>query len=242
MSDPGRHPEPPPDFPSLALPLVSLGGSLFRSHLRHHAPIHFGRSGSNRFDDPLGAYSVLYAGRDMFAAFIETFGQNTGIRTVTTEELRSRTLTEFYLEHPLLLVDLVSTGCLARIGADSRLFAGERQVAQRWSRAIFDHPVAKAPGIHGILYPARHNHTRQAVAIFNRSQLPQLSINRSQSWYGSDGESRSRSGGRTQPLWLQSGRDGNDSRTEEASLRRRVAGRFIRRVRPGAACAAGWTS
>ena len=191
MSEPGRHPEPPPDFQSRVLPIVSLGGSFFRSHHRHHPPLHFGRTGRNRFDDPLGDYSVLYAGRDLFAAFIETFGQDTGIRTLTTEELRSRSLTEFYPVDPLLLVDLASTGCLARIGADSRLFAGERMVAQRWSRAIYEHPSAKLAGIHGIFYPARHNHTRHAVAIFNRSDLPRLEIIRSRSWYGEDGESRS---------------------------------------------------
>jgi hypothetical protein len=91
-------------------------------------------------------------------------------RAITTEELRSRSLTEFYPADPLVLVDLVSTGCLARIGADSGLFAGERAVAQRWSRAIHEHPSAKLAGIHGILYPARHDHTRHAVAIFNRGR------------------------------------------------------------------------
>jgi hypothetical protein len=190
MSEPGRHPEPPPDFASRSLPIVSLGGSFFRSHLRHLPPLHFGRTGRNRFDDPRCDYSVLYAGRDLFAAFIETFGQNTGIRTLTTEELSSRSLTEFYPADPLLLVDLVSTGCLARLGADSRLFAGERIVAQRWSRAIYDHPSARPSGIHGILYPARHNHTRQAVAIFNRTELPRLEIIRSNSWYGEDERGR----------------------------------------------------
>jgi len=191
MSEPGRHPEPPADFHSRVLPVTSLGGSFFRTHDRGRSPLNFGRTGRNRFDDPLGHYSVLYAGRDLFAAFIETFGQDTGIRTLTTEELRHRSLTEFYPADPLVLVDLVSTGCLARIGADSGLFAGERTVAQRWSRAIYEHPSARLVGIHGILYPARHNHTRHAVAIFNRSDLPQLEIIRTCSWYAEDGEGRS---------------------------------------------------
>jgi hypothetical protein len=191
MSEPGRHPEPPPDFQSRVLPIVSLGGSFFRSHLRHHSPIYFGCTGRNRFDDPFGGYSVLYAGHDIFAAFIETFGQDTGVRTLTTDELRSRTLTEFYPANPLLLVDLASTGCLARIGTDSRLFAGERPVAQRWSRAIYEHPSANVAGVHGILYPARHNHTRHAVAIFNRKNLPRLEVIRSRSWYEQEAESRS---------------------------------------------------
>jgi hypothetical protein len=192
MSEPGLHPDPAPDFHSRPLPLVSFGGSLFRTHYRDRAPIHFGRTGRNRFDDPLGEYSVLYAGRDMFAAFIETFGQKTGIRTVTTDALRARCLTEFFPGEPLLLVDLASSGCLARIGADSALFAGERTIAQRWSRAIYEHPCAGAGRVHGILYPARHNHTRQAVAIFDRDGLPRLEIVRTQPWYGTDRDDRSR--------------------------------------------------
>jgi hypothetical protein len=191
MSEPGPHPEPPSDLRDRTLPMLSLGGSLFRTHHRDHDPLYFGRTGRNRFDDPLASYSVLYAGRDLFAAFIETFGQETGIRTVTTEELKLRSLTEFYPAEPLVLVDLVNQGCLARIGADSRLFAGDRLIAQRWSRAIYDHPVAAIHGIHGILYPARHNHTRHAVAVFNRVRLPQLQVIRSRSWYGQDAESRS---------------------------------------------------
>lgn len=191
MSEPGPHPEPPPDLRDRTLPVVPLGGSFFRTHHRDHQPLYFGRTGRNRFDDPLGIYSVLYAGRDLFAAFIETFGQETGIRTVTTEELKLRSLTEFYPAEPLMLVDLVSQGSLARIGADSRLFAGDRLIAQHWSRAIYDHPTAKAHGINGIVYPARHNHTRHAVAVFNRERLPPLRVIRSRSWYGQDAESRS---------------------------------------------------
>jgi len=64
-------------------------------------------------------------------------------------------------------------------------------VAQRWSGAIYEHPSARLAGIHGIVYPARHNHTRHAVAIFNRSDLPRLEIIRTRSWYAEDGEGRS---------------------------------------------------
>ena len=85
-------------------------------------------------------------------------------------------------------MDLCSPGCLARIGADSRLFAGNRAIAQRWSRAIYDHPDRLK--IHGIQYPARHNHTRTAVALFEREGLPRLEVNRTVSWYSPDEEIR----------------------------------------------------
>jgi RES domain len=188
MSDPGPHPEPPSDFHRRTLPIVTQGGSLFRTHPHTAAPFYFGRTGRNRFDDPDGQYSVLYAARDVFGAFIETFGQQTGVRSVGVGDLKVRRLTEFYPASPLLLVDLVSPGCLARMGADSRLFAGSRAVAQRWSRAIYEHPDLP---VHGILYPARHNHTRCAVAIFDRDSVPRLEITRSVSWYSDEEEQRS---------------------------------------------------
>jgi hypothetical protein len=64
---------------------------------------------------------------------------------------------------PVRLVDLTCSG-LAKIGADSRLFAGEHMQAQAWSRALFEHPA----GIAGILYPPRHDPQRKAAAIFEK--------------------------------------------------------------------------
>jgi hypothetical protein len=60
--------------------------------------------------------------------------------------------------------------------------------AQRWSRAIYEHPDLP---VHGILYPARHNHTRCAVAIFDRDSIPRLEITRSVSWYSDEEDMRS---------------------------------------------------
>jgi hypothetical protein len=187
--DPGEHPEPPLDFGGLSLPMTTHGGSLSRTHLHANDPLYFGRTGRYRFDDPNGSYGVLYAARDPFGAFIETFGQQTGVRSVGAGELRRRCLTEFYPVRPLSLVDLFSPGCLARIGADSRLFAGSRGIARLWSRAIYEHPDHLR--VHGILYPARHNHARAAVALFDREGLPRLELNRSVSWYSPEDDMRS---------------------------------------------------
>ena len=189
--EPGPHPEPPSDFHSRTLPIITHGGSLFRTDLHNVAPLYFGRTGRTRFDDPLGQYGVhgvLYAARDPFGAFIETFGQETGTRSVGAGELKMRCLAEFYPVAPLSLVDLFSQGCLARIGVDSRLFAGDRSVARRWSRAIYDHPDRLK--VHGILYPARHNQAHAAVALFDREGLPRIEVNRTVSWYSPEGDMR----------------------------------------------------
>lgn len=186
MADPDPHPDPPGDFSARGLPIRRLGGSFFRSHRSDHHPLYYGRSGKYRFDDPFGEYAVLYTARDAYGAFIETFGQAMGVRTVSSAVLKSHCLSELCPPRPLILVDLFSSGCLTRVGADSRLFAGERSIAQKWSRAIYLYSYVK---VDGILYPAWHNHERQAAAIFDRA--PELEVVQSRPWYEPDGELRS---------------------------------------------------
>ena len=111
---------------------------LFRSHQIKRNPIHYGTSRIHRFDSPDGSYGVLYAGRDAYCAFIETFARSAGVRIVTTAELEARALSELKATRPLNLIDLTQSGALARIGADSRLFAGDHSIAQLWSNALHE--------------------------------------------------------------------------------------------------------
>lgn len=67
----------------------------------------------------------------------------------------------------LSFVDLAESGALARLSADSRLFAGDYDIAQLWSRAFYEYPLMK---LDGILYPARHDQTRVSIAVFDRAE------------------------------------------------------------------------
>lgn len=170
-----RHPEPPPDFASVKLPLVRRDGPWVRIHQASRKPLFFGKSGDNRFDAPAGEFGVLYVGADPCCAFIETFGHATGVRVVTQGELRARALSTVESERALALVDLTGKG-LARIGADASLAVGDDYaLAHRWAKAIHDHP--RQPD--GILYRARHDPSRFAAAIFNRARSV---LNASTSW------------------------------------------------------------
>jgi hypothetical protein len=64
----------------------------------------------------------------------------------------------------LRFVDLASSGGLTHIGADARLVTGSYKIAQRWSASLRFHPSKPD----GIRYPARHDPTRVAYAIFTR--------------------------------------------------------------------------
>lgn len=161
---PGEHPEPPSDLLSRE-PLLAempVGVILSRLHPKGKSPLFFGRTGGNRFDSPDSSYGVLYAGLDEYCSFIQTYGQTTGIHTVTEGALDGRHLAYLKLLGPMKLIDLSNSGGLARVGADSRLFSGSHAVAQRWSAALRSHPSKPD----GILYPARHDAARNACAIY----------------------------------------------------------------------------
>lgn len=164
---PGEHPEPPGDLATREPILADLptGAILTRLHARGRNPLFFGRTGGNRFDSPDYSFGVLYVGLDEYCSFIETYGQTTGIRSVTETALEGRHLAHLELLGPMKLIDLSNSGGLARVGADSRLFSGSHAVAQRWSAALRDHPSKPD----GILYPARHDAARNACAIYECS-------------------------------------------------------------------------
>jgi hypothetical protein len=148
------------------LPIVRMRPPWFRCHGANRDAIFFGATGRGRFDDPWGIYGVLYLGTDPECTFIETFGQKLGVREVAPEEFAASTLSVISSSRELMLVDLTGPG-LAHIGADARLVAGEHDISRLWSRALFDHP-SRADGI---LYPARHDPSRRASALFERDDL-----------------------------------------------------------------------
>ena len=163
---PGPLPPPPGDFASRKLPLVEAKGPLFRLHARRRDPLHFGRTASWRFDDPGRRYGVCYTATDVHGAFAETFTKALRAGLIAEAELRSRGLARISCRRPLALVDLATSGGLAKIRADARLFAGEHAVARVWSAAMHDHPSKPD----GILCPARHDPARMACAVFERAK------------------------------------------------------------------------
>jgi hypothetical protein len=168
LRSPGPLPPPSKDFHRIELPIVTVGGHWFRTHRVECSPIHYGTSARYRFDDPEGRYGVLYLAQQPAGAFIETFGQLVTTpecpRRITSQELSTRALCELVARRPVRLVDLTGEG-LARIGADARIFAGDHQDAQLWSKAIHEHPFE----VDGLLYPSRHDPKQLASGIFDRA-------------------------------------------------------------------------
>jgi hypothetical protein len=172
------HPEPPSNSAGIRVSVIECSVSLFRTHGVSRNPQAPGIAGVNRFVPPDSSYKVLYLGCDAYCAFIETFGHVPGIRTVTTDVLKNKALTELKPTRPLRLIDLTESSALVRIGADARLFSGAYDISQMWSKAFHDHPV----GAQGLLYPSRLDPSRRTIALFGDRSPKLLELNR-QSWY-----------------------------------------------------------
>jgi hypothetical protein len=171
-------PPPSPDLSSREVTLVEFSDRIFRTHRIDRHPIFFSDTRLNRFDAPDRSYGVLYAGRDPFCAFIETLARAAGTRIITTTELESQALSELKPTRALRLIDLTQSGTLVRIGADARLFSGDHEVAQCWSKALHDHPMETD----GLLYPSRLDPARQCLALFS-DRAPKMTELSRQSWY-----------------------------------------------------------
>lgn len=166
VAQPGEHPPPRPDL-HLRAPLIhESAGPWLRVCRVEHDPLHFSTANVSRFNDPDGEFGVLCLAEDLGGAFIETFGRQLDVRSVTSTALATRAA--WHLESGLHLrfVDLASAGGLARLSADSRLTSGGFAVAQSWVRALWQHPIQPD----GIYYRLRHDPARCGYAVFDRAR------------------------------------------------------------------------
>lgn len=136
---------------------------LIRIHRLEHEPIWFGRTGGNRFDDPLQAYGVLYAGASIEGAFAEVFMREPGRTLLPKSDFDKRRVTTLETTRHLRLVMMTGAG-LARLGATAAVSSGPHKEAQTWSAAIHAHPAV----VDGIIYRARHDDDEYSVALFDR--------------------------------------------------------------------------
>ena len=158
---------PPDDLGERELPIVEGRGPWLRMHPIDYDPVFFGKTGRGRFDDPEGEYGVLYAAEDAFGAFVESFGRAPGRNIVSWQKLRSRPLSRIgpaETDASLRLVDLTGAG-LARLGATAVVSSGPYTAAQRWSRALYEHPGRPD----GLLYRLKYDPSRKGVAVFERA-------------------------------------------------------------------------
>ena len=158
-------PLPPPDLRDRDLPLKRFRATTVWSRLHHRtdSPIFFGRTGNHRFDAPAGEFGVLYLGRDVNAAFVETFLREPGKTLVAESDIEARHLSRITASRTLSLVEVTGPG-LVRVGATAAVSSGPYQISKQWSLALWSHP--QTPD--GLLYRARNDDARFCAAVFDR--------------------------------------------------------------------------
>jgi len=173
---------PPADLPSRAPQIhVSTETDIwYRSHSMDKGPLFFGKTMTQRWDAPAGEFGVLYLGSDEFCAFMESIGRSVlRTRLVPRTLVRQKGVSRVRFTRSLRLIDLVSSGGLARIGADGSLSSGRGyKNSQRWSKALRDHP--EKPD--GIYYRSRHDPSRSACALYDHCASAVEVVGPARSW------------------------------------------------------------
>jgi RES domain len=168
-------PLPPRSLASIPISTVQVSPSrLYRISRFDAGEPFFGRSASNRFDDPdrikARRYGTCYLGLSLEVAIAETILHDEmpvrGRFEVAVQEIEDRYVVRFRGE-PLTLVDLTGTALKALIGSGAISTTMPYDVPQRWSRALHRHPV----GADGIVYMSRHVNSERAVVVFDRAML-----------------------------------------------------------------------
>ncbi len=141
------------------------------------SPLYYGRSSINRYDDPARAYGVLYLGRDLPTALMESvFHKHQWLddakRSIALKEVQSRMVRAVGVMHDLRLADLTAEGVMAGyFGLNLEQLANRDYThTQRISAQV--HAMLGDDGqplFDGVLYPSRNNYPAASIALFERA-------------------------------------------------------------------------
>lgn len=161
---------PPPDFAALALEVAQVDPvSCVRITRYPDTEPFFGKTGGNRFDDPLRGFGVCYAGDDFLVAFAESILHDAvavsgGFRVAESELLVHHVVG--FDGSVLALADLTGIS-LKRLGGTNDISSElPYDMPQRWSRAVYEHPS----NVDGLRYVSRHLNTGFAFSLFDRAR------------------------------------------------------------------------
>ncbi|WP_245286599.1 RES family NAD+ phosphorylase [Bradyrhizobium sp. ARR65] len=157
---------------------------LHRFYTAEFYPVFFDPSRLGRLNAPDGSYRVLYAAREPYGAFAETFLRNPGRTLIDTSLLRRKAYVRLEVTSDLRLIRLAGPS-LAILGATAEVVHGglPYDVPQAWSKALFEHRFRPD----GIAYYGRHDDEGLCYAIFDRARASireiQRELNLDQDWF-----------------------------------------------------------
>ncbi|WP_322999601.1 RES family NAD+ phosphorylase [Castellaniella sp.] len=166
---------------SHALPSFSINAGELLQHLSRviyrGSPLHYGSNSTNRYDDPTRAYGVLYLGRDLPTALMESvFHKHQWLadtkRSITLKEIQGRMVRAVGVMADVCLADLTAPGVMAgyfglNLGQlTSRDYTHTQQVSAQIYAMLGDDGQ---PLFDGVLYPSRNNYPAKNIALFERA-------------------------------------------------------------------------
>lgn len=141
-------------------------------------PLYYGRDGTNRYDAPARDYGVLYLGRDLPTALMESVfhkhqWHRDAKRSIALAEVQSRLVRVVGVLDDLRLADLTAAGVMAAyFGLTLEQLASRGYThTQRVSGQV--HAMRGSddvPIFDGVLYPSRNNYPTASVALFERAK------------------------------------------------------------------------
>jgi RES domain len=168
----GQAPTPPAwlDITDLPVDVIPAGTPLIRVHRLTHNPIFFGPGAgippTYRFDSLSGAFGILYVGRSVAAAVVETLLRNPARKMVSYSAVAARASSDIRSIRDLRLVRLYGRG-LQQVGCDNAISTGPYEPCGAWADALWRHP--ERPD--GIAYQSRHDSSEICLVLFERSDL-----------------------------------------------------------------------
>jgi len=140
-------------------------------------PLHYGRSGKNRYDSQDKKYGVLYLGCNFRTAVMESvFHEHNWSgdidRQIALHEVVDKVLRVIKIVEPLLLADLTASDTMLQHGMDLAHLAARAESKDnpgfKYTQE-FSAQVHALPEFDGVLYPSRKNYPGKAIALFERA-------------------------------------------------------------------------
>lgn len=139
--------------------------------------LYYGRDGTNRYDAPVRDYGVLYLGRDLPTALMESVfhkhqWDKDSKRSIALAEVRSRLVRAVGVLEDLHLADLTAEGVMAGyFGLNLELLAsrGYAHTQQVSGQVHVMRGNDDVPLFDGVLYPSRNNYPATSIALFERA-------------------------------------------------------------------------
>lgn len=166
---------------SIELPSFRIDAGTLLQHVSRvvyrGTPLYYGRDGTNRYDAPARDYGVLYLGRDLSTALMESvFHKHQWDkdirRSIALAEVRRRLVRVVGVLEDLYFADLTAEGVMAGyFGLNlgqlvSRGYTYTQQVSGQVHAMCGSDEV---PLFDGVVYPSRNNYPAASIALFERA-------------------------------------------------------------------------